>query len=42
MGFQPGPYSQSREAHVIKFVEWYADGMEDWLKPDTRRTAIAA
>lgn len=42
VGFQPGPYSQSREAHVIKFVEWYADGMEDWLKPDTRRTAIAA
>jgi len=42
VGFQPGPYSQAREAHVIKFVEWYADGMEDWLTPDTRRAAIAA
>jgi glycine betaine catabolism A len=42
VGFQPGPYSQSREGHVIKFVEWYADGMEDWLTPETRRAAIAA
>jgi glycine betaine catabolism A len=42
VGFQPGPYSQAREGHVIKFVEWYADGMEDWLTPDTRRAAIAA
>jgi Rieske 2Fe-2S family protein len=42
LGFQPGPYSQSRESHVIKFVEWYADAMDDWLRPDTRRTAKAA
>ncbi|MGH7155430.1 MAG: aromatic ring-hydroxylating oxygenase subunit alpha, partial [Acetobacteraceae bacterium] len=31
LGFQPGPYSQNREGHVIKFVEWYADAMENWL-----------
>jgi len=42
IGFQPGPYSQTREGHVIKFVEWYADSMEDWLMPDTRKAAIAA
>lgn len=42
IGFQPGPYSQNREVHVIKFVEWYADSMADWLTPDTRRAAIAA
>jgi phenylpropionate dioxygenase-like ring-hydroxylating dioxygenase large terminal subunit len=42
IGFQPGPYSQRREPHVIKFVEWYADRMEDWLTPDTRSAAIAA
>jgi Rieske 2Fe-2S family protein len=42
LGFQPGPYSQSREAHVIKFVEWYADSMTDWLRPDTQRATIAA
>ena len=36
MGFQPGPYNQNREGHVIKFVEWDADGMQDWLTPDTR------
>jgi Rieske 2Fe-2S family protein len=42
VGFQPGPYSQTRETHVIKFVEWYADGMQDWLTPDRRRAAIAA
>lgn len=42
LGYQPGPYSQEREAHVIKFVEWYADRMQDWLTPDRRRAAIAA
>lgn len=42
LGFQPGPYSQVREGHVIKFVEWYADAMQDWLTPDRRRAAIAA
>jgi Rieske 2Fe-2S family protein len=41
LGFQPGPYSQSRESHVIKFVDWYADAMDDWLRPDMRRAAIA-
>ncbi len=42
LGYQPGPYSQIREGHVIKFVEWYADGMADYLTPDRRRPAIAA
>lgn len=42
VGFEPGRYSQLREQHVIKFVDWYADGMEDWLGPGTRRKAIAA
>jgi glycine betaine catabolism A len=42
LGFQPGPYSQQRETHVIKFVEWYADRMRDWLTTDRRRIAIAA
>ncbi|HSU07505.1 MAG TPA: aromatic ring-hydroxylating dioxygenase subunit alpha [Acetobacteraceae bacterium] len=42
LGYQPGPYNQSREGHVIKFVEWYADAMQDWLTPDRRRARIAA
>jgi phenylpropionate dioxygenase-like ring-hydroxylating dioxygenase large terminal subunit len=42
LGYQPGPYSQVRETHVIKFVEWYADNMSDYLNPNQRRPAIAA
>jgi Rieske 2Fe-2S family protein len=42
LGYEPGPYNQNRETHVIKFVEWYADSMEDWLTPDRRRPRIAA
>jgi len=42
LAYQPGPYSQLREAHVIKFVEWYADLMADHLSPGSRRAEIAA
>ncbi len=42
IGYQPGPYSQIREPHVIKFTEWYAGHMADYLNPDRRRVAAAA
>lgn len=42
LGYQPGPYSQIREPHVIKFVEWYADHMADYVNPDRRRVVAAA
>ena len=42
LGYQPGPYSQMRETHVIKFVEWYAGQMDNFLRPERRRAAIAA
>ncbi len=42
IGYRPGPYSRLREPHVIKFVEWYADVMTDYLTPAPRRAGIAA
>ncbi|HTU53226.1 MAG TPA: aromatic ring-hydroxylating dioxygenase subunit alpha [Acetobacteraceae bacterium] len=42
LGYQPGPYSEVREGHVAKFVEWYADTMADYLGPDSRRAVRAA
>lgn len=42
LAYRPGPYSQLREPHVIKFVEWYADVMQDYLTPAPRQAGIAA
>jgi Rieske 2Fe-2S family protein len=31
LGYEPGPYSETNEAGVIKFVEWYCRTMEGYL-----------
>lgn len=42
LGYQPGPYSELREAHVSKFVDWYSDIMTAYLTPGSRRANVAA
>jgi phenylpropionate dioxygenase-like ring-hydroxylating dioxygenase large terminal subunit len=31
LGYEPGPYSETNEAGVIKFIEWYCRTMERYL-----------
>ena len=42
MGYQPGPYSQTGEAGVARFIDWYCTEAESFLIGGTAVTAIAA
>lgn len=48
-GYKPGPYSQEREAYVLRFTDWYCDTAKAYLEgrkpasaPKRRRSKVAA